>query len=291
MKKGVLMLALGHPNYGNMAATLAASIRYTSPDVHITLIYAGDAINYFNEQKRALFDSIRKAPAKVHTYNGNREAYIKAKVHLYELSAYDQTLFIDVDMLWLYKRPIDELFDELAGVSFTIQNDGFWDMANKPQPSGYVQWCSLKDVAKAYKLRSGKFYRVFSELIYFERSEAARALFERAQEIYENPLCPVTEFAGALPDEFAFSMAMIKEKLYPHQDEFYPIYWQPRDKHKPIDVVADNYYGLSIGGSVTHSVITEQYNRLAKGYFSKLGLQNPYRVLNKKRWNNNRLTV
>lgn len=97
--RGILLLALGQPHYGNYAANLAMSIKFNCPDMPIALIHDEGAIRHISADKRLqLFDELIEAPKDTYVVNGHAR-YIRAKnfltnlVHLMRLYSLMQISF------------------------------------------------------------------------------------------------------------------------------------------------------------------------------------------------------
>ena len=65
--KGVVILTLGHAYWGRWAYNLAMSLKYQSPDINISLLYAGEGINQI--QDTTLFDKFIEIPEKYYLTN------------------------------------------------------------------------------------------------------------------------------------------------------------------------------------------------------------------------------
>ncbi len=276
MTQGILIMALGHNNYGRMALNLAASIRHLDKRVPIHLVYTPSAVvnveKYFH-----LFTTTQVCPPEYYSYKGGT-AYIKAKVHIYDLSPYDQTLFLDADTIWLpCNRKATEVIDELKGIPFAIANKGFFDFEHSPPDPSYSQWVAMEEVRAAYNFKSGKYYSLHSEFIYFEKCEANQVYWDKVKSVYQNPIVSPVTFAGAIPDEVAYSIASILLNHYPHKDNYLPVYWQPREKKKTAyDRIHEQYYLMSIGGKMLTDSTVHEYDRLARAYASKENIVNPF---------------
>lgn len=272
MSKGILLIALGHRNYLHMAAALAASIQANDPSVQICL--ATDQVIAYDHLK--LFHQHVLVDPSIYTVNGKPE-YIKAKLHLYELSPFQQTIFLDVDQIVLSGRKLSEVFAELTGTPFTIANTG---------ASDYSIWADVKEVKQLYGEKP--FWNFHSEFIYFEKSRVARTFFLRAQKAYtEAKVKSATRFAGGtMADELALAIASIRTGTAPHQEGWLPNYWHAREKVKGLFPyqIAKSYYTYSIGGPYTPHSVAQNYNNLAAYYYQKLGLQNPYTAKSKSGW-------
>lgn len=272
--RGVLLIALGHENYIKMAVNLAASIRSSDPEVSICLVHDGK-YSVLEPVERGLFDRQIKCPDQHCTTNGAAD-WIKAKTRIYELSPYQQTLFLDVDMVWLMDRPVSALLNELDGVDFSIMNTG---------PSEKCYWAEPDDLRRAVG-PDHPMYIFYSELVYFEKGDRSKGFFKKVKQAFDKPVVPSRTFgSSALPDELAFIIASLQTGVLPHKNNWLPIYWHFRDKAKrhlqPFQL-AKEYYGYSIGGNVTPEYAKAHYNNLTAHYAKIMGIKQPYQVRDKR---------
>lgn len=276
MTQGVLIVALGHNNYGRMALNLAASIRYLDKRISIHLVYTESAVVNI-EKYLHVFTSKEICNPAYSQYKG-KTAYIKSKVHIYDLSPFDKTLFLDADTIWLpCNKKASEVMDELSGVELAIANKGFFDFEHSAPDPSYSQWVAMEEVRAAYNFSKGKYYSLHSEFIYFEKCDNNVAYFQKVKDVFENPIVSPVTFAGAIPDEVAYSIASILCNHYPHQDNYLPVYWQPREKKKTAySRIHEQYYLLSIGGKMLTDSTVHEYDRLARAYASKENIANPF---------------
>lgn len=111
MTQGYITLATGSRAYYDMAENLAASIRVMDPGRPIALAHDHDAV--ISPAARRLFDYLIPLP------NDPNYVTVTNKFKLFELSPFDQTMFVDADCL-LVKRDIDRYWDIGAQSFFTI---------------------------------------------------------------------------------------------------------------------------------------------------------------------------
>jgi len=280
--KGILLIALGHPNYGNMALNLAISLKNLSPEIPIALVYTESSISKLKHRPiEKYFDKLIPAPPCSYTCRGHTE-YLKAKTWMYRLSPWDKTLFLDVDMIWLNNKPVSQLFNELEGVPFTFSNRGYLDMEKAEENDAYSYWCNVNEVKQVYGIQTGKYYSLQSELVYFEKSEENKAYFERAINIYDEPGVKAFNFANGIPDELAFSIACILENRYPHTTPFVPVYWEWAEKDYKLPFMVKDFYGYSAGGATFKNIVKGHYDTLARWHFQKAGQQYPYLLTTKR---------
>lgn len=288
--QGILLLALGHPNYGSMAANLAMSIKCNGK-TNIALAYGGNALSHLDKSRLDLFDQLIEVPKKYYTNKEGFEEFIKAKVYLYELSPFDETIFLDADMISTNGKSFNDLFKELESVDFTMQNRGSKDI-NETFPNLYSFWMNVDDMKKAYQFTDGKYYQLASEFIYFKKAERVESLFDDAIEAYENPKLKFIKFAGGIADEAVFSIAMIQNNLYPHADNFCPIYWhQAEKKNLQSSLLNSLYYGYSLGGSHSSEKEKKVYDNYVQFFCNKSGLQNQYKAKSKASFNPDRQLI
>lgn len=270
LKSGVLLIALGHKNYYKMAYALAASIRVNDglPVCIVTDIPIEAAYSH-------LFDICIIAGKEIYEVNGKNE-WIKAKLHMYDLSPFDETLFLDVDQIMIKGRSLKAVMKSLENIDFSISNTG------KAKVS---VWVDIQEALSVYGM-GREFWNYHSEFVYFRKSDTVAAYFNAAIKVYEeNKLASATRFAGAtMADELAFQIASLITGMYPHRENWTPNFWYERTpelatKH-PYEL--KSYVTYSIGGKSLPKRIKENYNTLAKHYFASLGLSNSYQVVDKR---------
>ncbi len=280
--RGVILIALGNPYYGYLASNLAASIAYTAKGLPIYLVTNPEAISMLTEAQKGLFSTIKICPEEYYK-RGEKTVYIKAKTHLYDLSPFEESLFLDVDTIMLSGKTLWNVFEELKEVEFTMENRGRLNLSEFPAKSPYL-WAKVEDIKKGYKVDEGFLYGLHSEFIYWKRSPQMKAFFATVKKEFLNPKCEVVKFDGDLPDEFAFAMAMLKHKIYPHACPYKPLYWFLTDKAlgSSLSYCIKNYYGYSVGGNATPENVRRIYDQLTAAYAQRLKLPKPFRLRQKR---------
>lgn len=272
MSKGIIMIAVGHINYYKMAVNLAASIRANST-MPIHLVHDGKFTTLLPNEQR-IFTSNSAVPASAIDTKGKVD-YIKPKTRLYELSPFDKTLYLDVDMVWLF-RPIDQLFAELNDVPLAIMNIGVEEKCFWAEP----------EAIRAVTNSNEPMFTLYSELMYFEKSDVTKAYFKQVKSNYDKPKLDTNSFAGShMADELAYIMAGIQTGLHPHQESWMPVYWYLRDKryrHMQPYQLSKMFYAYSIGGNVTPDYAKNHYNNLVAHYSKQMSIEKPYRVRDKR---------
>lgn len=262
---------MGHENYYYMAVVLAASIK-VNDGIPVCL-----ATNLPVSPDHAdLFDQIKSVPDKAYIRNGETE-YIKSKLFMYDLSPYQETIFLDVDQVLIPHKKLTPLFDELRDVDLTFSNTGIAEVSI---------WADIKEVKKLYGNKP--YWNYHSELVYFKKCVKAKLYFDAAKKIYqENKIKSAQTFGGAvMADELAFQAAALVTGSYPHKENWTPNFWYDRypalSRKYPYELV--NFITYSIGGNATPKTVKNNYNTLAKYYFATLRLLNPYQVADKRNY-------
>ena len=128
---GILLIAVGHGNYAKMACTLACSIRANGIELPIALVHDANTYRYITDEYRGFFNEFIAIPDECITL-GEKTCYIKAKAHMYDLTPFDSTLFLDVDIVASNNGKLAEVIKELEGVNFAVKKSGMTTFANAP---------------------------------------------------------------------------------------------------------------------------------------------------------------
>ncbi len=287
--RGIIILALGHPYWGRWAYNLAMSIKYSSPDARITLLYAGDGKTQIRDT--SLFDKMIEVPNKYYLTDGRLE-YMKVKTALYKLTPYKETIYLDADTIWINSKTVDQLFTELESVDFTMANRGHMSLSSDILPEEFGVWASPSHIKDHFNFKEGKFYNLSSELIYWKKDKKVAKLFADAFKLWDAPINHRT-FNGSMPDELPFTISMIKNNLYPHQDNYKPFYWEAASK-PPLRLEGADlkaYYAYSMGGHMAHPLMKKIYNNFVQFYCNQFNVMTPYFWLDKFGWMPGRKTL
>ena len=121
LDKGIILIATGHAGYGRMAYNMAVTIKAVE-EIPIAVVCDDTALSHLTDDQKKIFDFLIPLPITYRTGFG-------AKLHLDELTPFEKTMYVDVDMLWLGRKP-SELFTDLNGISFTAITEGNSDNIN-----------------------------------------------------------------------------------------------------------------------------------------------------------------
>lgn len=279
--RGIVLIAAGSPYYGQWALNLTMSIKFTCPDAKITLLQYGNGFNHVHYYSY-LWDKVIQLPEETVTRNGIPNL-LRPKVCLYDYTPYDETIFIDADVICFPTKKITDLFDQLSEVEFTIGCRSHITPANEVQ--GKEHWTPAKELLKTHAKNSEQeIYHLSSEFIYFKKTKATKKFFTEAKKYFDNPGVGYLRFANGVPDELAFQIAMLKTGLKPHSVPFLPFYWEPHEKKqlRYPELIKTGFYGLSMGGNANYEVPLSNYQFMSKFYAQQFGLKNHFPMLNKR---------
>lgn len=243
----------------------------------IAVVHSGPALSHLNDIQKEIFDFIIDLPV-------NFAQGFGTKLHLDQLTPFNQTLFLDVDMLWLSRSP-SLLFDELAGVSFTCITEGNSENVN----SKYYFWADLAEIKSAYKV--GKVWQIRSEVIYFEKGTK---IFKEARKLRpKEKLKTIRMFGDHIPDELYFNISCAILNIDPHVPNWMPAYWS-RLHGEVMPTLRDlnnEYYLLSFGSNAASPVMKRAYDNIMQVVCNKLRLPYLFRLKSKKEWAPGRLKI
>lgn len=270
-KQGILLIAAGHPYYGNYAYQLAVSLKANSLDIPVSVIYEGNGLGHLSASKMAIFDHLIEAKPAHYTSKtlGIRDIF-KLKTAIYDLTPYDETLYLDSDMLWLPNKMVEDVFHELKDIDFTMSNRGAMVMNDANE--GFIQWASVNDIRTIYGFKDEMLYHLSSEFIYFKKTKEVKGLFEKVKKNFDYPKVNYKIFGSNQPDELSFTIACMQTGIYPHTVGYFPAYWESFHKMNLNGIAMYKaYYLCSFGGAIYSNGVRDFYNNLAKYYTQKVG--------------------
>jgi hypothetical protein len=295
--KGVIIVALGHDNYIRMALNLAMSIRVSNPNTQIALVCNEGVESKFNYFEKQYFSKFIEINPKAYTINGKVEIPL-SKTMIYELSPFDETIYIDSDSIWIKNKKVDNLFNTYKGVNFGFtlyhpnahypvdsDNSNFW----------FKEGETVRDLRKYFpKLKKDAYYyHLQSSFIYFKKSKQAEAIFNKAKDLFIKRDFEFRDWADSMPDELAFSLSLLNLDYKidnPYKDIFYyPMSEVTEDGVKrgvkPIErsFIEKNYFFISMAGHVMNKGLKDLYNDHVKwNYAQHQNIKNPFLWIDKK---------
>lgn len=294
-KKGVVLIAAGHPFYGKMARNLAMGIKRYS-NVEIALFHDGAAISHFNDFDKSFF-SLHPLPEYTYKSNSGPDSYLRCKTFLHDITPFTETIFLDADLIWHEDKNIDDLFNSLKEVDYTMINEGHLNFKTGENTisRNYHFWAKPDAIKQGYEgektLKDAKLYQLRSEFIYFKKNQANKKFFQLARQIYDHPKCHSVKFGNVLPDETAFDIASAILHHYPHKDSYTPIYWSFLYKYLrlPVGEIYQRYYAYSMGGARVTDEQIDIYNSIYTKHCQFYGVKPDHKWIDKNRFQNHHL--
>jgi hypothetical protein len=285
--KGIIIIAIGNPFYGTRAYNLCVTLKMHEP-VSVTLVYDAGGVSHLSEGKKTLFDNLIEIPIEYTYVNGKREI-LKPKTFLNVLSPYSETIYMDADTLWNPTKRVQNIFDEMAGVDFTIANRGYTTATSGM--GGFSMWANIEDIRSAHQI--DEYLDASSEFIYWKKGEKADEIFSMAQAIFESDPVTYRYFAGGKPDEPAFSIALSKLSFKPHRVPYFPGYWffHTPSKYPSRSEILSNHYYISFGGNQGNDWMRKLYEDISTDCFHRSGVEGPFPYIEKNKSIKERIPV
>lgn len=261
--RGMVIIATDNAFYGRLASNLCSAIKATSKE-RVCLIYDQKAIDGLDQLALHQFDD------KIEVGGGA----FSLKLQLFELSPYDQTLYLDADMILSPFANMAKFMDALDGVAFTIANRG------RTHEEPVSDWVDVSKAKTLYELKT--WLNCSSEVIYFEKQYPAKEIFDHAKSFYETNEVVHRKIGGHQPDEPAFSYAMAFTGTDPHKSPWMPSFWEPQERRfKSEQAIQEEYTFVSMGGNSVSERIRKLYKRWSQYYCNQVGVK-WYPHVNKK---------
>lgn len=232
--RGILTMALKHSLYGRYAYNLALSIKSADMNQQVAVIADEEGLKGLHPGQLMIFDYIIEPAVPMPLQN---------KFHLANLSPFDETLFVDADMIFSPLADFNEYWRSMSAIE--------WTMANRGEDIGGIsEWIKREDLIETYG-DVEHWYDLSSEWIYFKKNDLSYHIFANAEMYYEENKLKVREFAGDRPDEPYFNLALIAVGHQPHQVPYQPSYWQPVMKGFPgAMAIKKGWMAFSVGGKL-----------------------------------------
>lgn len=261
--KGYLLIAHTKLSYLQMAFNLAVSMRHAGTKHKIALVTDLN-LNWLRDSSGKVapevFDHVIKIPKDLKEIIKPFPFYLKTR--LPELTPFEDTVYLDVDALFL-KSP-DYLFD-LYGDFGMIVNWKVPGHTKEPRKT----WAKPPELFAYYGFDpNGWFYDTNSSVIRFGKNDLSKRIFEKAEYYYAEHFYPkyYHQGFGHYPDELAFNSALADVQPEPELQLNNPIKFMHSGSKRTHDELAEildsECFGLYGNASVTHPLLYRTYNRL-----------------------------
>jgi hypothetical protein len=290
---GILLIALGKPNYLKFAINMAVSIRANGCSLPIAL-----ATN-LDEDTLGLFDTIIKLDPEDYELNDTFSPGW-CKVNMDRITPFESTIYLDVDSLAITN--MDELMAHCKNKGGDVYSQGFRLFSTVTDKDWSCQWMPFQNVIKNYihpKMGEVFIPEINSSFLYF--TKGASPVFQKAREVMAT-VVPREDFGrnwgNSYPDELAFNVALGVNKINPFfgEGEKIPFYFRIKgEKTKSgtkasadnIDWIKSKFYCLGFFGDYGFNHFSMVADNGNQGYYNKLSdiywnrifqRNNPYKI-------------
>lgn len=274
MSTGIIILAVGHPLYTQMAVNLAASIKFNAAKIPICLLHDGAYESLCLRRKQLFDDNVRVE---------NTGAF-SLKTRLYEFTPYDRTLYMDADTIVLPKADIETFIKKLRG----------FNIINNLKDKDFCIWAEPEEVRRITGNNSDPFYHYFSEMMFFEKNYIIENYFKEVRFAYVNTHLDYRGIADQMPDELAYLIASMRTGVKPDIPNWSPLFWHFRnrkDSSLQAYELSKKYIGYSIGGNNLPEYVKATYNNCLSFYEHKMNIKGLTRATDKRLIFRNRINL
>ena len=202
MKQGYIIIATGNQRFMEMSVNLALSLKHNDGKRHVALVHDNDI--FVPEEYGNVFDYVIQIPNEILLKNNMN------KLNLYDLSPFEQTMYIDSDC-FLAKKDIDLIWDTTKDHNFTV--------VGRKIREGIFRGIDVKKTINNLGIPYIVYFN--SGVIYFDKSETSKDVFKKAKELLITKEREIgIPFRGALGDETFLGVAMGFYRISPIQSVF-----------------------------------------------------------------------
>lgn len=276
---GILLCAHSRACYGYAAFNLAASIKFLSPSVHITLMCDGEATREYVDDHRRVFDSIVPINYQV----GDPGIF---KVSIYDKLPYDYTLFLDVDALAI--MPVEPLLEKLVS-EYEADPDGkyfrchvhAWYDSTSPDDMPMMYWATRSVIWNQYGFNdSHRLPGTQSSMQFIAKCEKAEQFFLNVQRTMVDDPVPINmlkhRWGGTQPDELYLNIEIARAGITP--DIHGAMWFCDNSSKRPFQLQQEGCVFLSYFGVKERikSHFMDYYNKQPVIFLRKMGYPNHY---------------
>lgn len=260
MLDGVLLVATGHPYYGEMAYNLLKSIRYNS-DIDIAIVATKEALHTTKERDFQLIEI------------PNPESIGKLKTELIDLSPFDRTIYIDADSLICPGKDIRDFLN----VENPLKIPYLKLIDTKTTPGNYNHWVNFSYLKEHYNIQIPQMPGEYqSSVITFDKSETSKEFFKAAQRAFQlmkEHFGTIGGWYKTVPDEACFWAATVETGYFPEHNLYPHIYfgWGAQSANRGHILKHHHLVTFPSAQNVLAQTSKYLYNDLSNFYASKLG--------------------
>lgn len=284
--KAFVIIATGHPNYGEMALNLCLSIKANS-NTHVCLIYTSSAVSTIVGNGIKHFDTLLPCNYITSEYNNpsTQAFYLKLKSYDYLKGIASEVIILDADTIIIPGKNLDSWFrHEIDFVAYI--NDSFDYKTNSYKTKEYHFWCEPPEMNKYFPISEDAIMpQINASFIYFRyfsfaspclRNDFAKYIFAKALLIWYDNSFPYKKYRGSKTEEVCLNIACAIEGYKPPQIPYRPLYMECYSESIDVTYIQHRFNAFSMAGSRYDHNITSLYNRLSDYYREYFGLRNQF---------------
>lgn len=263
--RGILLLCFGNASYAYATWNIIASIRYFNKDINITVCFDESTLKHIPPIEN--INTILLTKEQTHNSKGKLEPG-KVKTLIYDLSTYDETLYIDVDSILLKDiTPLMELLSNKDGYFYTTVIDKGGRDANLL----YNGWADMAHIWEYFTLKSNAILpTIQSSYCWFRKCDEAKEFFNAVKKNFYIPYQYLkTRWGGTIPDELIYSGTCAQFGIIPDGDD--AVFFGNKTSHETFEQITEKHYihtlyGSGRGQKTVRLKYIEWYDRLMNKY-------------------------
>lgn len=177
MKNGICLLCFGHESFGKLTYNLVASIKQYD-DVHVTIFTDHKSISSVD---KTIFDNIVDIPHSSFYLNGIKHPN-RFKLCLNEISPYENTMYLDVDSLYMSNQKLSNLFEMLNDVDLIGQNEKIVDLNNT---SKIFHGFDVFTFEPKFDFKNNLLHQLHGQFLLFKKNYKTKQFFDLSKTIYD----------------------------------------------------------------------------------------------------------
>lgn len=241
--KGILLLCFGNPSYAYATWNIIASIRYFNKDINITVCFDELTLKYIPPIEN--INTIVLSNEQLYNIRGKLEPGM-AKTLIYDLSPYDETLYIDVDSVLL--KDISPLMDSLS------KKGGYYyttviDKGGRDSNLQYNGWAEMSVIWEYFKLKEDAILpTIQSSYCWFKKCKDAEVFFQAVKNNFNIPYRYLkTRWGGTIPDELIYSGTCAQFGINPQGDD--AVFFGNKTSSDTFEQITTKHYIHTLYGS------------------------------------------
>lgn len=178
MKNGICLLCFGDQSFGKLTYNLVASIKQYD-DIHVTVFTDHTSLSSVD---KTIFDTIVDIPTSAFYLNNNKHPN-RFKLCLYDISPYDNTMYLDVDSLYMSNNKLSDVFNLLDDyIDLAGQNEKIINLNNTTKIfHGY----DVSTFNPKFEFKNNILYQLHGQFLLFKKNQKTKEFFDLSRNIYD----------------------------------------------------------------------------------------------------------